>query len=743
MAMKTISVKLATALAALLCIGFASLPALADDNGAAPGVARVSLINGDVTLQHGDNGDTEAAVVNAPVSVGDYLSTGGGSRAEVQLDNVDFLRVGENAQMRFAKLDPNDHQIQLAAGTAELRVLGSSSANVQMDTPSITIRPDEPGAYRVTVDGNGNTTLTVRSGQADLLGPQGAQTIDAGTSVQVTGSASDPQVSQIDTLAYDDFDSWNSQRDQYEMAAYDSPYVNSNVVGVDDLNTYGHWVYASDYGQVWVPYNEPADWYPYQDGNWCWTPYYGWTWVGYEPWGWAPYHYGRWFYDAGYGWAWWPGPVYQPVAYAPALVAFFGFGGGSGFSFGLSIGFGGGFGDFDDIAWVPLAPYEPYHPWYGSGFNNVTNITNINITNVNVTNVNITKIYKNAGGKHPAIAAVAVRDFENGLGNHHYLPVQARQLQHVALLTRAVPIKPTAASLRFSDTAPKFVRPIQISPRFHTIARTNVAHTNVARATSLARAHVARANSFARATTEARANSFAHTSNVARANSFARATTETRANSFAHTSSVWDRFNANRGTSVGTTAHSTASIPSYARAASFPGTHANVANAHTARANTFARTTNETRPNSFARRSSVWDRFSTSRGGSPSANGRSLTRGASYQSAPRSFGSMPSVPRASSNMSRAASSPWANFSNSYTNRPSYSRHAYSNPSYSRTMSNPQAGFSRFPTYSKAPSYSRVPSYSQPGYSRGFAGGNMGSPRSNASSHRSRKNNSGG
>jgi hypothetical protein len=722
MAMKTISVKLATALAALFCIGLASLPAFADDNGAGPGVARISLINGDVTLQHGDNGDTEAAVVNAPVSVGDYLSTAGGSRAEVQLDNVDFLRVGENAQMRFAKLDPNDHQIQLAAGTAEVRVLGSSSANVQVDTPSITIRPDVPGAYRVTVDGNGNTTLTVRSGQADLLAPQGVQTIDAGTSVQVTGSASDPQVSQIDTLAYDDFDSWNSQRDQYEMAAYDSPYVNPNVVGVDDLNAYGRWVYASDYGEVWVPYNESADWYPYQDGNWCWTPYYGWTWVGYEPWGWAPYHYGRWFYDAGYGWAWWPGPVYQPVAYAPALVAFFGFGGGSGFSFGFSIGLG----DFDDIAWVPLAPYEPYHPWYGPGFNNVTNITNINITNVNVTNVNITKIYKNAGGKHPAIAALAVRDFENGLGTHHYLPVQARQLQHVALLTRAVPVKPTAASLRFSNTAPKFVRPIRISPRFHTIAQStakvNEVHANVARATNVART-----------------NSFAHTTNVARTNSFAHTTNVARANSFAHTPSVWDRFNANRGTSVGMGQRPATEIPGYSHVSPAQGS---------ARPAAFART-EESAPASNAWRSpsrapsSVWDPFTTSRAPSLSPNGGNRTRGPSDQSASRSFASMPSAPRTSSDVNRAPSSPWAAFGNSYAERPSYSRPAYSIPSYSRPAGNPQSGFSRFSTYSRAPSYSRAPTYAQPSYSRGYASGNLRSPRSNASSQRSRKHNSGG
>src|SRR5436309_2135915 len=107
-----------------------------------------------------------------------------------------------------------------------------------------------------------------------------------------------------------------------------------------------------------------AGWAPYRVGNWVWEPYYGWTWVSYEPWGWAPYHYGRWFLWSG-SWAWWPGPViprYRPI-WAPAYVSFFGFGHGR---FGLSYGFGVGFGS---VGWLPIGPCDPFFPWYGaSGF---------------------------------------------------------------------------------------------------------------------------------------------------------------------------------------------------------------------------------------------------------------------------------------------------------------------------------------------------------------------------------------
>ena len=101
--------------------------------------------------------------------------------------------------------------------------------------------------------------------------------------------------------------------------------------------------------------------------------------VSYDPWGWAPYHYGRWF-RGGYGWAWVPGPIYARYGYRPAVVGFFGYGGGGEFGLG-----------FSNLGWVALGPFERYHPWYGRG------VTGRGITTVNVVNnVNIYNTYRNA-----------------------------------------------------------------------------------------------------------------------------------------------------------------------------------------------------------------------------------------------------------------------------------------------------------------------------------------------------------
>src|SRR5271169_543 len=68
-----------------------------DSNGAGEanhGVARVSLMNGDVSVQRGDSGDTVAAVVNAPLVASDHILTGPAARAEIQFDQGNFVRLG-------------------------------------------------------------------------------------------------------------------------------------------------------------------------------------------------------------------------------------------------------------------------------------------------------------------------------------------------------------------------------------------------------------------------------------------------------------------------------------------------------------------------------------------------------------------------------------------------------------------------------------------------------------------------
>src|SRR5436190_20055018 len=74
-----------------------------DDDGDAPdhGVARISLVNGDVSVRRGDTNDVTAAVPNGPVVANDSVATGPGGRAEVQFDWGNMIRLAPETEVRL------------------------------------------------------------------------------------------------------------------------------------------------------------------------------------------------------------------------------------------------------------------------------------------------------------------------------------------------------------------------------------------------------------------------------------------------------------------------------------------------------------------------------------------------------------------------------------------------------------------------------------------------------------------
>ncbi|MEO7038424.1 MAG: FecR family protein, partial [Candidatus Elarobacter sp.] len=321
---------LLVAVAAAALPFFVPLAARAGD-GAGTGVARISFLAGDVVVQRGDSAAPVAAALNAPLLGADYLKTGDASRAEIQFDGASMVRLGPGVQMRFTHLDPGDRALQLAQGTLELRLLRTGGGSYVVDTPSVSVRAHQSGIYRISVTSDGQTMVTVRSGEAEIVTPQDDRTLDPGSTLIATGAASDPALQSSAAIAYDDFDRFNQDRDdRHERALADAPsHVDRNLEGIDALDGYGRWVSDGSYGQVWAPYNVGSNWAPYRDGRWVWEDQFGWTWVAYEPWGWAPYHYGRWYRSAAYGWCWYPPQAaeFAPV-WQPGIVAFFTFGGG-------------------------------------------------------------------------------------------------------------------------------------------------------------------------------------------------------------------------------------------------------------------------------------------------------------------------------------------------------------------------------------------------------------------------------
>ena len=414
----------------------------AQDAEPGPGVARISLINGDVSVRRADSGDFVAAAINAPLVAPDTILTGRSSRAEVQLDYANMVRLAPSTEVRLTELEYERFQVQVAIGLVNWSVLRDSNADVDISTPNVSVRPVRRGRYRVEVRADGTTVVTVRDGEAEIFTPAGSEFLREGRMMIVRGPADSPEFQIASAARKDEWDEWNRDRDKYLERSASYRYASRDIVGVDDLDYYGTWVNVDSYGWCWRP-RVVAGWAPYRYGRWSWIDYYGWSWVSYDPWGWAPYHYGRWFHHGPYGWVWYPGHVHVRHYWSPALVAFVGWGGHSGLHLGVGFGFG-------RIGWVPLAPYEPYHPWYGRdyyhGYRNGTYIDN-SVTVVN--NVNITNVYRNARVPE-GVTAVNAGEFGRGQVRNVYRHAD-HELSQASLVRGQAPVVPQRDSLRLSE----------------------------------------------------------------------------------------------------------------------------------------------------------------------------------------------------------------------------------------------------------------------------------------------------
>ncbi|MBN3757488.1 FecR protein [Paraburkholderia sp. Tr-20389] len=333
-------------------------------DGDPPGrVARLNYMAGTVTTEPAGASDWSYAQVNRPLTTGDQLWNDRNARSELHIGST-AVRMGQQTSLDILNLDDNSAQLKVAQGTLSTRVRAiAPGSTYEIDTPNLALGVNAPGDYRVDVAPDGSsTTVSVRSGSATVYGDNGQVPVGAGQQVTFTGTSLQ-QAAANGAPGPDAFDQWAANRDAAEDRSVSARYVSREMPGYQDLDANGTWRSTPQYGQVWVPNQEPEGWAPYHDGHWVWQAPWGWTWVDDAPWGFAPYHYGRWAYVDD-SWAWVPGQevVSAPPVYAPALVAFVGDGGGgSDWNVNLAVGGVAAAG----LAWFALGPGEPWHPHWG------------------------------------------------------------------------------------------------------------------------------------------------------------------------------------------------------------------------------------------------------------------------------------------------------------------------------------------------------------------------------------------
>ncbi len=396
----------ATAFLAVLAFNVAR----ADESDPPGRVARLSDVEGTVSLQPAGVQEWTTPAVNRPLTTGDKLWTDQDSRAELDMGAA-VIRLGATTGFSFLNLDDHTVQMRITAGTLIVRVRNlDARQSYEIDSPNLALALEQPGEYRVEVNDAGDvTTVRVSEGQAQASG--GGQSVAISTQQSATFSGTTQLTYETAILgAPDDLDSWSASR---ERRVEDSPsrqYVADDVAGTQDLDSNGVWESTPDYGYVWAPTTVVAGWVPYRFGHWVWIAPWGWTWVDDAPWGYAPFHYGRWVVWNS-TWCWVPGPRRLRPVYAPALVAWVGSPGGV--AVGVSVG------------WFPLAPREVYVPAYPVS---QTYVRNVNVTNTTiVNNTYITNVYQNnvtniryLNNTPAAVTAVPQNVFSSGqrVGGH-------------------------------------------------------------------------------------------------------------------------------------------------------------------------------------------------------------------------------------------------------------------------------------------------------------------------------------
>ncbi|MBW8722740.1 MAG: FecR domain-containing protein, partial [Polaromonas sp.] len=428
-------VKTLTMLVFSICLAGLALPTWADDNddnGPDPStrVARISYLQGNVSLQIGHSDEWINARLNRPLTNRDQLWTDSGSRAELQI-GMATIHLDQNTQLGIMELSDKVLQVRLNQGVLNIAVRGMDNDDtVEIDTPNASVTIPEPGSYRIEVSDHDDVTIVqVRDGSAEVAGERQRYTVKENEQLRLRGSGRlNAQFDDLDHM--DDFDRWVSSRNSRARNATAARYVDANVIGYEDLDDYGYWRWEAGFGNVWYPNTVVRGWSHYRYGHWEWIGPWGWTWIDDAAWGFAPFHYGRWT-EVHHRWCWVPGRREIRAVYAPALVAWMGTPGAS-----MSVTVGG------SVGWIPLGPREIFRPHYrASG----VYLSRVNVSNSLLDREEYDRMRRLTPRDHDfvnrgAVSVIPATTFTSA-GNVHrnLLPIGPRDLRPLDTLERFRP----------------------------------------------------------------------------------------------------------------------------------------------------------------------------------------------------------------------------------------------------------------------------------------------------------------
>lgn len=286
--------------------------------------ARLSYLQGSVSVEHADSGGGEAAQLNMPLVQGLRLTTGDDGQAEIEFEDGSLVRMTPNSTLSLNNLSVDgsgDFQTQLALVRgliyAELRSAPKYSYRIYaggdvispVENVTVRINLDEPPAKVAVVTGGAQVE------RAPSVEGAGGYRVDVRAGETFAADVSDySRYYLTHEISPDSWDSWNEERDQAAVdqtgdrtTARDN-FAGDQGYGWSDLDANGSWYDVPGQGTVWQPAVAADPGFdPYGFGSWVWSPGAGYVWASGYGWGWTPYRCGNWSYWGGFGWGWMPG----------------------------------------------------------------------------------------------------------------------------------------------------------------------------------------------------------------------------------------------------------------------------------------------------------------------------------------------------------------------------------------------------------------------------------------------------
>lgn len=200
------------------------------------------------------------------LEVGDKVSTGAESRAEILLNPGSYVRLGGNTDFEFVNTSLDNLALNLKGGSAIFEVFADNEFKVTVNTPKGRLYLVDSGIYRVDVLAGGAGKISVFKGKAQV-GDMNATEVKKGRTAIFDGNQ--VAVEKFDRDEKGELETWSKERAKYLAK------VNSRLQRDDLRNSllssyrYNRWGMNDSFG-LWA--------FDRFNGVYCFIPFgYGWS----------------------------------------------------------------------------------------------------------------------------------------------------------------------------------------------------------------------------------------------------------------------------------------------------------------------------------------------------------------------------------------------------------------------------------------------------------------------------------